>query len=208
MASTPLRVALYARCSTNDEKQEVENQLIQLRAACEGRGWQIVREYVDYESGRKGREKRRQFDQMLQDAGHGVFDMLYFWRLDRFSREGIKKTVHYLDLLAGYGVKFKSHTEQYLDTQNELISHMLLGVLSYFAQQRAVEISENTKAGLERARKQGKRLGRPPLPESERDTILATWRELGSLRATSRQLDTPLTTVRRVVKEAQQEKSA
>jgi DNA invertase Pin-like site-specific DNA recombinase len=159
----PLRVALYARCSTDEDRQEALNQLLKLRESCEGYGWQVVREYVDYESGRKGRDKRRDFDTMLEAAGRRDFDLVYFWRLNRFSREGIKKTIHYLDLLANYGVKFKSYTEQYLDSENELIRHMLLGVISYFAEQQAVEISENTKAGLERARKQGKNLGRPPL---------------------------------------------
>jgi DNA invertase Pin-like site-specific DNA recombinase len=195
----PLRVALYGRCSTDEERQEVLNQLLKLRESCEHYGWQVVREYVDYESGRKGRDKRRDFDRMLEEAGRREFDLVYFWRLNRFSREGIKQTIHYLDLLAGYGVKFKSYTEQYLDTENELIRHMLLGVLSYFAAQQAVEISENTKAGLERARKQGKKLGRPPLPYSEKQKILRTFKETKSLRETSRKLKQPLTTVKRVV---------
>jgi DNA invertase Pin-like site-specific DNA recombinase len=96
-----LKVALYGRCSTNETKQDVENQFIQLRQSCQERGWQIVREYVDYESGRKGRDTRRDFDTMLNEASQGVFQLLYFWRLDRFSREGIKKTIHYLELLNG-----------------------------------------------------------------------------------------------------------
>lgn len=58
-------------------------------------------------------------------------------------------------------MRFKSHTEPYLDTDNELISHILLGVLSYFAELEAVRISERTKAGLKRARARGKTLGRP-----------------------------------------------
>jgi DNA invertase Pin-like site-specific DNA recombinase len=170
-----VKVALYGRCSTNETKQDVENQFIQLREACNSKGWQIVREYVDYESGRKGRDKRLDFDRMLIDASQGVFQLLYFWRLDRFSREGIKMTIHYLELLNGWNIRFKSHTETYLDTDNELISHILLGVLSYFAEQEAVKISENTKIGLIKARKKGKRLGRPPSRK---------WRRTKSLRPT------------------------
>jgi DNA invertase Pin-like site-specific DNA recombinase len=143
-----VKVALYGRCSTNETKQDVENQFIQLREACDSKGWQIVREYVDYESGRKGRDKRQDFDKMLTEASQGVFQLLYFWRLDRFSREGIRQTIHYLELLNDWNIKFKSHTETYLDTDNELISHILLGVISYFAEQEAVKISENTKIGV------------------------------------------------------------
>lgn len=58
-------------------------------------------------------------------------------------------------------MKFKSHQEAFLDTDNELVAHILLGVLSYFAQLEATKISSRTKAGLERVRKEGKTLGRP-----------------------------------------------
>lgn len=204
MSRTPYRVALYARCSTNEDKQETDTQLEQLRESCKSRGWQIVIEHIDYVSGRKGREKRPEFDALLKAASQHQFDLVYFWRLDRFSREGIDKTIYYLKLLEGWGVKFKSHTEAYLDTQNELVSHILLGVLSYFAQQQAVQISENTKAGLERARSKGKRLGRPPLSEKYRHAIIAAYKKHGSLRKASKATNQSLTTVQRVVKDAQE----
>lgn len=87
--------------------------------------------------------------------------MVLFWSLDRFSREGIRKTIHYLQRLDACGVRFKSLTEPYLDTDNELVSHILLGVLSYFAELEARKVSERTRAGLERARAGGQILGRP-----------------------------------------------
>lgn len=86
---------------------------------------------------------------------------MLFWALDRFSREGIRKTIAYLKRLDGCGVSFKSYTEPFLDTDNELIAHIVLGVSSYYAQQEALRISDRTKAGLERARRSGKALGRP-----------------------------------------------
>lgn len=58
-------------------------------------------------------------------------------------------------------MRFRSYTEPYLSTENELVSHILLGVLSYFAEYEAKKISRRTKAGLERARDEGKQLGRP-----------------------------------------------
>ncbi len=160
MAPKPQRVAIYLRVSTDD--QHAENQLLQLREFC-GRweGHELVGEYVDRESGTMGRRERRDFDRMFGDAARRRFDVLLFWALDRFSREGIRKTIAYLERLDQCGVAFKSYTEPFLDTDNELIAHIVLGVTSYYAQQEALRISDRTKAGLERARRSGKVLGRP-----------------------------------------------
>jgi len=94
-----------------------------------------------------------------------------FWSLDRFTREGIQKTIYYLQQLDAYGIRFKSYTETMLDTENELVAHILIGVLSYLAKQEAVRISERTKAGLERVRAQGTTLGRPNSFEQWTDKI-------------------------------------
>ena len=162
MSRKPTRVAIYLRVSKDDGSQEADNQLLQLRGFCEGwDGHELVAEYVDRESGTRGRRERKDFDRMFADAARRRFDVLLFWALDRFSREGIRKTIAYLQRLDECGVSFKSYTEPFLDTDNELIAHIVLGVTSYYAQQEALRISDRTKAGLERARKQGKILGRP-----------------------------------------------
>jgi DNA invertase Pin-like site-specific DNA recombinase len=160
VATRPQRVAIYLRVSKED--QDPENQLIQLREFCEGwEGHELVAEYVDRESGTRGRRERKDFDRIFADAARRRFDVLLFWALDRFSREGIRKTIAYLQRLDDCGVAFKSYTEPFLDTDNELIAHIVLGVTSYYAQQEALRISDRTKAGLERARRSGKVLGRP-----------------------------------------------
>ncbi len=156
----PVRVALYYRVSRED--QHPENQLLQLRQFCERwDGHVLVAEYVDKESGRKGRRERKDFDRMFADAAGRRFDVLLIWALDRFSREGIRKTLAYLERLDQCGVAFKSYTEPFLDTDNELLAHIVLAVTSYYAQLEAVRISDRTKAGLERARAAGKVIGRP-----------------------------------------------
>jgi DNA invertase Pin-like site-specific DNA recombinase len=155
-------VATYYRVSKDDGSQETGNQLLQLRGFCERwEGHVLVAEYVDRESGTRGRRERKDFDRMFADAARGRFDVLLFWALDRFSREGIRKTIAYLQCLDDCGVSFKSYTEPFLDTDNELIAHIVLGVTSYYAQQEAMRISKRTKASLERARRNGKVLGRP-----------------------------------------------
>ena len=89
-----LRVALYGRGSAGSPKPAP-----QLRESCDHYGWQIVREYVGYKLGRKGSGERHDFDKRLAEAGHREFDLVYFWRLNRFSREGIKKTFDASSLL-------------------------------------------------------------------------------------------------------------
>jgi len=162
LSPKPIKVAIYLRASKDDGSQETDNQLLQLRGFCEGwEGHDLVAEYVDRESGTRGRRERKDFDRMFADAARRRFDVLLFWALDRFSREGIRKTIAYLERLDACRVAFKSYTEPFLDTDNELIAHIVLGVTSYYAQQETLRISDRTKAGLERARRNGKVLGRP-----------------------------------------------
>ena len=155
------RSAIYMRVSKDDGSQDPDNQLLVLRQEIERAGEELVEVYVDRETGTKGRRERTDFDRMFKDAERRRFDLLRFWALDRFSREGIRKTIGYLQRLDHLGVRFRSHTEPYLNTDNELIAHIVLGVTSYYAQLEAQRISDRTKAGLERARASGKVIGRP-----------------------------------------------
>ena len=128
----PTRVATYPRVSKDDGSQETGNQLLQLKEFCERwDGHELFAEYVDRESGTRGRRERKDFDRMFADVARHRFDVLLFWALDRFSREGIRKTIAYPERLDECGVSFKSHTEPFLDTDNELIAHVVLGVSSY-----------------------------------------------------------------------------
>lgn len=170
------RAAIYARVSKDDGSQETENQLRVLREECARAGYELVGEYVDQESGRKGKRERAEFARLFDDAERRRLDLVVFWSLDRFSREGIRKTIGYLQRLDHLGVRFKSHTEPYLNTDNELIAHIVLGVTSYYAELEAVRISDRTKAGLARARASGKVIGRPDGYERWKAT-------LGSMRA-------------------------
>lgn len=159
--SSGKRAAIYLRISKRDGSQTEENQRRQLREFLDREGYALAGEFVDHESGRKGRRERSGFDQMFEAAEDREFDVLVFWSLDRFSREGIRKTINYLQQLETLGVQFRSYSEPYLNTQNELVSHILLAVMSYFAEYEAKKISRRTKAGLERARREGKVIGRP-----------------------------------------------
>src|SRR3954451_17960706 len=166
-----MRIAIYARVSTDDKGQDPENQLRELRAWCASAGHQLIREYVDHESGRKGADKRKQFAALFDDAAKRKFDCVLFWALDRFSREGMVPTIRYLERLSSYGVGFHSYTEAHLATDNELVRNILLTLLASLAKVEAQKISERTRAGMARAKAQGKRIGRPGIPPKLREKI-------------------------------------
>ncbi len=197
-SSKPTRVAVYLRVSKDDGSQDPENQILQLREFCERwEGHELVAEYVDRESGRKGRRERRDFDRMFADAAARRFDVLLIWALDRFSREGIRKTLAYLERLDQCGVAFKSYTEPFLDTDNELLAHIVLAVTSYYAQLEAMRISDRTKAGLERARAAGKVIGRPDAFEQWRPVLEKMLEEGYGKKRMARETGLSYTTVKK-----------
>src|SRR5215471_8021266 len=155
------RVAIYARVSGNGNRQDTDNQLLQLRAWCADAGHEIVREYVENGSGGKGERGRPKFATLLDDAHRRQFDIVLCWALDRFSREGMIPTIAYLQRLAAAGVGFRSYTEPMLSTDNELIRDIVLAVMSSLAKQERLRHRERTLAGIDRARVKGTRSGRP-----------------------------------------------
>lgn len=153
-----MRVALYARVSTKDKGQDTENQLRQLRDFAKQQGWELAAEYVDRASGK--RSDRPQFQAMLTAASQRQFDVLLFWSLDRLTREGALATLRYLEQLSGYGVRYRSFTEQYIDTLGPF-GEAVIAILAAIAKQERQRISERVLAGLARAKAQGRAGGRP-----------------------------------------------
>jgi DNA invertase Pin-like site-specific DNA recombinase len=155
-----MQVALYARVSTRDKGQDTENQLTQLRAFAKTQGWMVVHEYIDRATGKHS--DREQFQKLFADASKRRFDLVLFWSLDRFSREGVLETLNHLRRLEAAGVGFRSFTEQYLDSCG-IFKDAVLSILATIAKQERIRLSERTIAGLEKARKQGRVGGRPRL---------------------------------------------
>jgi len=159
MAShTITRVAIYARVSTKDKGQEVENQLRKLREFSTLQGWSVTREYVDRETG--STNDRAEFQAMFKDASQRKFDVLLFWALDRLSREGVLETLQHLNRLTACGVGYRSFTEQYFDSCGAF-KDAVIAIIATVAKQERVRISQRVRAGLEVARARGTRLGRP-----------------------------------------------
>src|SRR5712675_585438 len=149
-----MKAAIYARVSTLD--QEPENQLAEVRRYVRARGWTAV-EYVDrVVSGAK--DRRPALDQLVTDARRRRFDIVVCWRLDRLGRN-LKHLITLLEELQVLGVAFVSLAEGIDATTpaGKLQMH-ILGAIAEFERER---IRERVLAGLQRARTQGVRLGRP-----------------------------------------------
>jgi DNA invertase Pin-like site-specific DNA recombinase len=172
-----MRVALYSRVST--DRQETENQVIQLRDFAVRQGWTVVYEYSDVASG--GKSDRDGLKHMFDAASKREFDLVLFWALDRLSREGVLETLNYLRRLESYGVGFRSYTEQFFDSCG-VFKDCVISIMATLAKQERIKRSERTKAGLAIARNRGKRLGRPGKTVSPA-TVLALRQGGASLRS-------------------------
>lgn len=177
------RVALYARVSTLDKGQDPETQLLALREYAARRGLVPVGEYIDYASGT--RDDRPQYQALLSAARKRQLDVVLVWRYDRFARS-TQALVRALNEFHSLGVDFISYQEN-IDTttpQGELI----FTVMASLAQFESALISERVKAGMVRAKAQGKPISRAPLAAELQARIAALYAEGHSIHQISKQL--------------------
>ncbi len=160
-----MRVALYARVSTSDRDQDPETQLVALRDFCEAQGWQIVEEYVDEVSATDLR-RRVSWRKLLDDAARRRFHAVVVFKLDRAFRS-VKDMHDTLSAWETVGVTFKSVREQF-DTSTAM-GRLLRHLLASIAEFELEMIRDRVMAGMERARRQGKRIGRKRVSESTKD---------------------------------------
>ena len=151
-----MKAAIYIRVST--DKQEAENQMLQLKEYCERAGYDIYKSYVDIISGKE--QSRPEYNQLFEDAYKKHFQVLVFWDLSRFSRAGAMHTLNKLNELESVGVSWESYQEPYFRSAGEF-KDVLLSVMATLAKIEREKISERTKAGLARVKRAGKTLGRP-----------------------------------------------
>jgi DNA invertase Pin-like site-specific DNA recombinase len=192
-------VALYARVSTKDGRQDTENQLIALREYCAEQGWKIAAEYVDHETG--GHSRRPHFQRMFADAHARKFDLVLFWSLDRLSREGALATLAHLKRLTAAGVHWRSKTEEYLDSCGTF-QDAVLGILATIAKQERIRRSERASAAIARLRRAGTtdHLGRKrKLVGARLETVRQLHEEGLSLRAIAAKVRVSPMTVQRVL---------
>ena len=152
-----IKVAIYARVSTSDKEQDPETQLLPSWDFCLAQGWEVYREYVDHAPA-NDQAHRTQWRELHNDAAKRRFTTVFVFKLDRAFRS----VKHMHDTLAAWelvGVNFKSLLEQF-DTTTAL-GRLLMNLLAALAEFELEMIRERVKAGMDRARRQGKKIGRP-----------------------------------------------
>jgi DNA invertase Pin-like site-specific DNA recombinase len=188
-------VALYARVSTGD--QTADNQLIELRQAAERMEWSIVEEYLDQGiGGSKGREQRPAYDRMYTATMQREFDVIMAWSVDRLGRS-LQQLVAFLSDLDAKGIDLYLH-QQGLDTTTPAGKAMfqMCGVFAEFEQ---AMIRERVKAGLDRARSQGKTLGRPRTSATVEQKIRVARQQGKGIKKIALELGIGVSVVQRVV---------
>src|SRR5262245_47605315 len=194
MGKAMKRAAIYLRVSTQD--QTTSNQEHELRRAAERASWQVAKVYKDHGiSGAKGRNGRPAFDALCRDATKRQFDVVMAWNVDRLGRS-LKDLVAFLSELHALGIDLFLH-QQGLDTTTPAGKAMfqMLGVFAEF--ERSI-IQERVRAGLQRARREGKRLGRPPIADKLAERIRAALAGGLSVRKTAPKFEVNPGTVRRL----------
>ena len=191
-----MKVAMYVRVSTDG--QTTDNQRAELERVAAARGWQIVKVYDDNGvSGAKGREHRKAFDELLKAATRREFDMVAAWSVDRLGRS-LVDLVAFLGELRAAGVDLYLH-QQSLDTSTPA-GRALFQMMGIFAEFERAMIIERVKAGMKRARDQGKHLGRRSVTSTRtRQQIIDQAQQGVSGRAIARKLLLSEATVRRVL---------
>ena len=154
-----MKVAAYARVSTSDKNQDPETQLLAISRFCESQGWHVVSQYVDYAPARDLR-RRTGWRELLGDAGRRTrgFDAVVVFKLDRAFRS--VKEMH--DTLAAWdrvNVGFRTCIEQFDNTS--AIGRLMMNILGSLAEFEVEMIRDRVLAGMDRAAKNGKRIGRP-----------------------------------------------
>ena len=152
-----MRVAVYARVSTTDKEQDPETQLLPMRDFCQAQGWQIHREYVD-KAPALDVAHRTAWRELLDDGTKRRFKVVLVFKLDRAFRS-VKHMHDTLHTWEAVGIAFKSLREQF-DTSTAL-GRLLLNLLASLAEFELELIRERVKAGMDRAARQGKKIGRP-----------------------------------------------
>jgi DNA invertase Pin-like site-specific DNA recombinase len=191
------RAALYMRVSTVD--QHPETQLHDLRGLAAQRGFQVVQEYTDKISGMKA--KRPGLDKLLADAPRGKFDIVMVWAFDRLARS-VRHFLEVLDELNHNNIEFVSFREN-VDTGGPLGRAMVI-IIGAIAELERNLIIERVRAGMRRAKLEGRRIGREPL-DVDRPAVLRDRARGLSLAELAKQYRVSRSSICRVLRDAQSE---
>lgn len=190
------RTALYLRVSTAE--QTTENQRLELVKLAELRGWQVTEVYEDAGiSGAKGRDKRPELDRLLKDAAKRKFDRVLVWSVDRLGRSTAQVAVTMEELRSS-----RVNLFCYRESMDSSTAHgqAMLEMAAVFAKLERAMIQERVKAGLARAKAEGKTLGRPRVVDDAVRSAVLTGKSAGlSVRKIAAQVGVSVGTVQGVL---------
>lgn len=162
------KVVLYSRCSTDETRQDTENQLQELRRYCTAFGWPFD-EVSEYDSGFKGTQPKLQA--ILEQIRRKEYDVLLVYSLDRFSRQAPSKVNRLLDAIVERdGCRFISRQEG-IDSENELVWNAIRPLFSWFAFVYSRNLSEKIKIGIRTKRENGTYRGGRPAKQIDADRL-------------------------------------
>ena len=187
-----MKIAIYARVSRDE--QTTENQTLGLKKVAERNGWEVQAIYADTISGAKS--KRPELDKLMKSVMRKEVDMVMVWSVDRLGRS-LQHLTTLLSDIESKGINLYLH-QQNIDTSTPS-GKMLFQLLGVFAEFERSMIRERVLAGLNRARSQGKRLGRPPVPPLTVDKIKRLREEGLSLRKIAKQVGISTSKVHQLV---------
>src|ERR1700751_2052682 len=174
------------------------NQERDLREIAARMGCEVVKVYKDHGiSGAKGRNGRPAFDALCRDATKRQFDVVMAWNVDRLGRS-LKDLVAFLSELHALGIDLFLH-QQGLDTTTP-VGKAMFQMLGVFAEFERSIIQERVRAGLQRAKREGKRLGRPPIPDKLAERIRAALAGGLSVRKSAAKFEVNPSTVQRIAR--------
>jgi DNA invertase Pin-like site-specific DNA recombinase len=191
---TTRHAAVYLRVSTQD--QTTANQERELREVAARMGLEITKVYRDHGvSGAKGRDKRPQFDALCKDATKRQFDIIMAWSVDRLGRS-LQDLVGFLTEVHALKIDLYLH-QQGLDTTTPA-GKAMFQMMGVFAEFERAMIQERVRAGLARAKAEGKQLGRPTIDRALEADIRKALSDGASYRKAAAQCGVAVGTVRRV----------
>lgn len=196
-----MRAAIYARVSTT--KQDTENQVRQLKEYASRMNWEVVAVLKETEHGWE--PDRERLKELMGLASRRDIDVVLVWAMDRFSRQGVLPTLQLLKQLSEYRVLFWSYKEEFLRALDPRVAELIMSNLAWSHQQEYLIRRERVKAGIERVRASGVRVGRPPTLDTSmtptieelRDGLHCSWRVI------SEKLGIPATSARKLYSLAQ-----
>lgn len=170
MDSQSIKAVIYARCSTDESKQDVEVQLKELRRYSEAYGWQYE-EVSEYGSGYKADNQPR-LDEVLESIRLKRFNVLLVYSMDRFSRQSPGKINALLDTIVERGCRFIA-LQQGIDSENELTWHVVKPLFTYFSNKFSKDLGEKVKKGIAQKKAKGSYKGGRPSKKADLTTIEA-----------------------------------